>query len=65
VKPQNLAIGYCDRTRKLAYATKAKAKRASVLIRSRSRDPRVSRVYLCPSCGTWHTTSKPLFGRAS
>lgn len=42
---------YCETTKKYCYSSEAKAQRA------KNRYEDIKRVYLCPDCGYWHTTS--------
>ena len=49
---KNNKTEYCNETKKYCYSSEAKATRAL------NKYDEIKRVYLCSSCGTWHSTSK-------
>lgn len=48
---RNEKVEYCENTGKYCYSSEAKATRAL------NRYEEIQRVYLCPECEKWHTTS--------
>lgn len=45
-------------TRKITYRSRAKARQASIAIRSRGQASRPTYPYHCRMCGMWHLTSQ-------
>jgi hypothetical protein len=58
-------VGHCEATGKHQYPSKSQAKAALKRINRERRASQTktrpeTRVYVCPHCGGWHTTSQPI-----